>query len=137
MPIRSVLRQVGHIGPLGHKRLSRYFRALSASGYFWKSWKVLIVLRLNGLSSEPDTTKKCRGSQAYNSLILKIFLKKLVELVGYDPTLFFGANEVPSQLGDSPEIWCATRDSNSHARRHPLLRRTCLPVPASSAFKNW
>ena len=29
--------------------------------------------------------------------------RKLVELVGDDPTLFFLAGEVPSQLGDSPK----------------------------------
>jgi hypothetical protein len=31
-------------------------------------------------------------------------------------------------------IWCVQKDLNLHARRHPLLRRTCLPFHHEHIF---
>lgn len=40
-----------------------------------------------------------------------------------------------SPLTGNPSAWCAWPDSNRHARRQPLLKRSCLPFPTTSA--NW
>ena len=40
-----------------------------------------------------------------------------------------GMKELKSLASRVVQVWCPTRDSNSHALRHMILSHACLPVP--------